>query len=350
MIHELTSISIYNFRNYKHLSLDLCVLSNILLYGVNGSGKTNFLEAISLFESQKGLRKANSSELQSTYSTFPWAIHLKFSGNLVLTVGIDNLKKKIFKINGKPTKFAEFGKYIWITWITPRLDLTLSDNQSEQRKFFDHLISGVINNHKEKINRYKALIKERQFVLKRYKNEKWLDKIEYDIAIYALAIHKNRATVIEMINHTLENQIRININGSFESRPEINVILETLKNNRIHDSQNNSTFFGPHKTNFEIYYSNKQINSNLCSTGEQKMILIDILCAAIKIHQEVNNTCTLLLLDDVFAHLDRVKIMYILERIESLNIQCFFTSVDDALKSFSNCEVFHIENGVMSKV
>lgn len=350
MIHELTSISIYNFRNYKHLSLDLGVLRNVLLYGVNGSGKTNFLEAISLFESQKGLRKANSLELQSTYSTFPWAVHLKFSGDLILTVGIDNLKKKIFKVNGKSTKFSEFGQYVWITWITPRLDLTLSDNQSEQRKFFDHLISGVINNHKDKINRYKSLIKERQLILKRYQNDKWLDKIEYDIAICALNIHKNRVTVIEMINSTLDHQIKININGLFESRPEINIVLETLKNNRIHDAQNNSTFFGPHKTNFEIYYSNKQINSNLCSTGEQKTILIDILCAAIKIHQEVNNTCTLLLLDDVFAHLDKVKIKYLLERIESLKIKCFFTSVDDSLKNFNSCEVLRIENGVISKI
>ena len=54
----IKKISLKNFRNHKNLNLNLNN-SSILIYGGNGSGKTNILEAISLLNQGKGLRKAN---------------------------------------------------------------------------------------------------------------------------------------------------------------------------------------------------------------------------------------------------------------------------------------------------
>ena len=54
----IKKISLKNFRNHKSLNLNL-KNSSILIYGGNGSGKTNILEAISLLNQGKGLRKAN---------------------------------------------------------------------------------------------------------------------------------------------------------------------------------------------------------------------------------------------------------------------------------------------------
>ena len=54
----LEKLSLKNFRN--HVELDLHVNAvPILIYGDNGSGKTNILEAISLLNQGKGLRKSN---------------------------------------------------------------------------------------------------------------------------------------------------------------------------------------------------------------------------------------------------------------------------------------------------
>ena len=54
----IEKISLKNFRNHTNLNLNLNN-SSILIYGGNGCGKTNILEAISLLNQGKGLRKAN---------------------------------------------------------------------------------------------------------------------------------------------------------------------------------------------------------------------------------------------------------------------------------------------------
>ena len=53
----IKKISLKNFRNHKSLNLNL-KNSSILIYGGNGSGKTNILEAISLIKSGQRLKKS----------------------------------------------------------------------------------------------------------------------------------------------------------------------------------------------------------------------------------------------------------------------------------------------------
>ena len=54
----IEKLNLINFRNHKNLNFILNN-SSILIYGENGCGKTNVLEAISLLNQGKGLRKAN---------------------------------------------------------------------------------------------------------------------------------------------------------------------------------------------------------------------------------------------------------------------------------------------------
>ena len=52
------SIKLENYRNFKNFETDFISRSNVLI-GKNGSGKTNILESISLFETGRGFRKDN---------------------------------------------------------------------------------------------------------------------------------------------------------------------------------------------------------------------------------------------------------------------------------------------------
>ena len=51
-----SNIKLNNFRNFENYSLEFSNNCNVF-YGKNGSGKTNLLEAISLFSKGRGLRK-----------------------------------------------------------------------------------------------------------------------------------------------------------------------------------------------------------------------------------------------------------------------------------------------------
>ncbi len=54
----IKKLTLKNFRNHIDLSLNISE-SSLLIYGDNGCGKTNILEAISLLNQGKGLRKSN---------------------------------------------------------------------------------------------------------------------------------------------------------------------------------------------------------------------------------------------------------------------------------------------------
>ena len=52
---KITNLSLNNFRNYKDIELTLDK-SPVIIFGENGSGKTNLLEAISFSAPGRGIR------------------------------------------------------------------------------------------------------------------------------------------------------------------------------------------------------------------------------------------------------------------------------------------------------
>ncbi len=54
----LTRLALENFRNYAAVSLKLDG-RHVCLYGANGSGKTNLIEAVSMLAPGRGLRGAD---------------------------------------------------------------------------------------------------------------------------------------------------------------------------------------------------------------------------------------------------------------------------------------------------
>ncbi len=55
-------INLINFRNFENLNIKFSKNCNVF-FGNNGSGKTNLLEAISMFSKGRGLRKDKLSNL-----------------------------------------------------------------------------------------------------------------------------------------------------------------------------------------------------------------------------------------------------------------------------------------------
>lgn len=344
MSHSIKTLSLHNFRNYRHLYLEIEVGRPTFFVGRNGAGKTNVLEAISIFESSSGMRKARGEELQSRFSPHPWAASLVFDDGTQLSSGLDASGRRVSKKDGKDSRFSDFSNHIWITWITPRLDLVLSESNSEQRKFFDHLVAGIFPDHKTLLGKYKQLLKERGKILYHSNDDVWLLKIEEQLGLLAVAIHQNRFGFINLVK---PGMVCLSLEGEFEMRPELGVFIDTMKRNRMSDRSALSPIFGPHKTRWRITYLRKGIEAGLCSTGEQKIMLFDIIRAGVEVYRRINDTCCVLLLDEVFAHLDRQKLGEIAILIESLDTQCFFTCVDAELTDvFRAPSVIKVEDGM----
>ena len=70
---KIAKISLNNFRNYSDLEL-FPNKSPIVIFGENGSGKTNILEAISFLAPGKGLRSIKYEDVTHKNNKLGWSV------------------------------------------------------------------------------------------------------------------------------------------------------------------------------------------------------------------------------------------------------------------------------------
>ena len=91
--------------------------------------------------------------------------------------------------------------------------------------------------------------------------------------------------------------------------------------------QNESTD-GINHTDFKVYFKKKNMPAELCSTGEQKALLVSIILAQTKCQILDKGFAPVLLLDEVTTHLDDVKRDALLHKIKDLHLQAWITSTE----------------------
>ena len=95
--------------------------------------------------------------------------------------------------------------------------------------------------------------------------------------------------------------------------------IQALKASRQRDKLHKCTHFGVHRANFEVIYADKNLTASLCSTGEQKLLLIATIIA------QTSTKKSIILLDDVFSHLDHKHRDNLLEYICTSQSQAWVT-------------------------
>ena len=122
--------------------------------------------------------------------------------------------------------------------------------------------------------------------------------------------------------------------------------LQALSDTRSKDAYRGITSIGPHRTELQVRYKDKGILANICSTGEQKSLLISIILAVAKSYKNYCNLSPILLLDEVFAHLDNNKKESLSKEIKSLNIQAFMTGTEesDFMTFNENSYIINLDN------
>ena len=185
-------IKLNNFRNFKEFSISLNNQCNVLI-GPYCSGKTNFLESISLFEKGRGFRKdmlfnmINNSDKNNIFSIK--SIFNTNENNLDLTLTCElnenKLKKKLF-VNGSGTNesIKYFEKMYSIIWFLPEMERLFLGSPSLRRNFFDRLIYNVNKEYLIIVSNYKKKILERNNILKEKKYDpNWVYQLEKEILL-----------------------------------------------------------------------------------------------------------------------------------------------------------------------
>lgn len=355
----ITKVSLVNYRNHQKIDVD----TNhkfILISGQNGSGKTNLLEAISLLAPGRGLRSAKFEDIlgKLTEPANEWAVCSEVNyHDDINRIATGYLKqsinaKRIIKINETVLqKQSEVLHYLKIIWLTPQMDGIFLDSPSVRRRLLDRLSYNFYPEHAIEVAKYEHFMRSRMKLLSNDNyDELWVNNLEKSIIDAAINIAKTRVECVDLINKYIAElktafiKPHLQVKGNIEemlSEVDLDKIRENIKqqfkNNRFRDAKSKRTNFGTHLSDLKVVNLQKNVSANHSSTGEQKAMLISMLLAQIKAMNDLFNCAPIVLLDEVFAHLDENRRSQLAQELNDLQAQIWITSTEpDLAKVFSN--------------
>lgn len=342
----LTRLRLKDYRNYETLSLDLDG-RHVCLYGSNGAGKTNLLEAVSQLGPGRGLRSATLADLTRHGAESGWTISSVIDDRKV-GVGLEtdgNTSKRVIRVDGAPAQAADLAELIRIVWLTPAMDGVFRGGASERRRFFDRQVMAHIPSHGTASARYERAMRERNALLERgHVDPAWADAIETRLAEAGAEIAINRAHVLESLQAAVDARPDgyfpkgdLSLDGEAEQRAiageDFKTIFETLteayRTGRRRDMAAGRTLSGPHRSDLAVIHRPTGMPAGEASTGQQKALLIGLILASAKaLSQDGEGPSPILLLDEAAAHLDADRRAALFDELCDLGGQAWLTGTE----------------------
>jgi DNA replication and repair protein RecF len=344
-----------DFRSYPGLDLALDA-QMIVLCGDNGAGKTNLLEALSLFTAGRGLRRAELADCARIGGKGTFAISLELdapSGRLQLGTGLeaqsDGTQTRRYRLDREPVgSIRAFADHIRVVWLTPAMDGLFGGAAGERRRFLDRLVLALDAEHGTRVNAMERALRNRNRLLEDgpRADRAWLDAAEREVAELAVAVAAARTETVARLAVLIAAErddaspfpwAELNLKGDVENlvaaRPALEVeeiYREMLCDNRGRDAAAGRTLIGPHAADLIVTHGPKQAEAARSSTGEQKALLVGLVLAHAELVAEMSAIAPLILLDEIAAHLDPVRRRALFDKLATLKSQVWMTGADEA--------------------
>ena len=339
-LHRLT---LSHFRSYAAATLQTRA-GMVVLTGPNGAGKTNLLEAISLLGPGRGLRGARVAELARA-GTAAWGIAGKFSGawgDFEIGTGTPPdgpPDKRVFRLNGAPARNqAELSERVAAIWLTPQMDRLFQDGASGRRRFLDRLAWALEPGHAREVAAYDNAMAQRNRLLSQGGEADWLAGLEDAMARHGVAATAARRALVARLDASLAAgalggfpAARLSLRDTTPEGPALaaeDSLRAVLRAARNRDRAAGAAVEGPHRCDLEMFHREKDLPAALCSTGEQKALLVSTVLAHAGLIHAARGFAPLLLLDEVAAHLDGGRRAALFEALAGLGAQAWLTGTE----------------------
>lgn len=333
----LTRLTLRDFRNHAATRLDGMARFNVLT-GENGAGKTNVLEALSLFAPGRGLRRANPAEMAASHGAGGFAVSGEIDdGAVTLAVGTDAATpgRRQVRINGAEAPALRLGEWLAITWLTPAMDRLFAEGAGARRRFLDRLVLALDPGHARLATRYDTALRERNRLLAQADapDPAWLDALEAPMAEAGAALAAARRALSGRLDAALGAEpegpfARPSLGYASETPPDAADFADMLREGRRRDRAAGRSLAGPHRDDLAVTLAAKAMAAEACSTGEQKAMLIAIVLAHAAL--DADQRPRLLLLDEIAAHLDPLRRAALYARLAATGAQVWMTGTEMA--------------------
>lgn len=378
----IEQLKLSSFRCYESLTLDLGNdLPPVILTGRNGAGKTNLLEAISYLVPGRGLRGARLSDVVKrreenknltdgvVFLPERWAVFARvrtLHGTVQLGTGRDDTsERRQIHVDGQNQKSQSvLGNYLSLIWLTPAMDRLFCGDPATRRRFLDRLVQAFDANYANLMADYNYALKQWSNLLREGRMDtQWLSCLEETMASCGVAIAAARKDTVERLGvflaqkqETLFPTASIALHGLLEdeldtlSALDVEGSFKELLASMRHVFADGGNVQGPHTSDFSVVHQDKGMEASLCSTGEQKALLISIILAQTKAQKQEKGQDPILLLDEVAAHLDSHRRNSLFELLCALSSQVWLTGTDENVFAslYGKAQFFNIENAMVS--
>ncbi len=387
----LKKLALVNFRNYSHQEFSLNGKFNFI-YGDNGHGKTNILEAISFTTFGRSFLGSAEGDC-IRFGEQEFFIESEFENDIgnrdFVGVNYSNVSrtKTVHWNKNRVSSFSGeiFGRFP-IVFLTPQsLNITYG-NPSERRKFFDILISQSSPLYLQYLKDLAKILRQKNALLKNYSlfrkysfselkdlmnsyNEKLADvssKIIFKrlnfLDEYMKFFEKNYAMLLNRehfayIGYRTDVPDIIN-EGLKPDADDIRKKTEEFIYGKFEEEVSRSmTLAGPHRDDYIFHIEKENAGrekfelKNFASQGEHKTFLIALKLSEYDYLSSKRGTSPVMLLDDILSELDINRVSKIISHLKDFG-QIFLTTTDmeysESMKKYydeSEIALFKIEHG-----
>jgi DNA replication and repair protein RecF len=219
---------------------------------------------------------------------------------------------------------------------------------AERRRFLDRLALAVDAKMRSPLGRYDRAMRQRNRLFQMREGSPALfEGLEEQMAEAGVAIAAARleavARLASLIDRTraargpdtpfpwaslaLEGGLEASLaeKPATEVEDDFRLILERV---RERDRAASRALEGPHLSDLIVVHGPKGAPAELCSSGEQKALLIGLILAKAELIKEIEGPSPLVLLDEVAAHLDQARRKALFAEILRLGAQAWMTGTD----------------------
>jgi DNA replication and repair protein RecF len=305
----------------------------------------------------RGLRRAPFEQLIRHGSSNGWAVAADVSlAGVSAALGTAYRPESIAKtrptrqvmIDGRLQKStAPLGRHMRILWLTPAMDRIFSGPPGDRRRLCDRLAAGLDPDHTSRLTNFENLMRQRNRLLaETAADPSWISSLEHQMAEEAIALTAGRLQTLDSLAAQMASgaveafpwvKLRLlgDLSEGLQNSPAVQVedqYRRMLRDSRRADRSAGRTLVGPHRADLEVTHGPKEIDAGLCSTGEQKAMLISVVLGHAKaMKNTLGGILPLLLLDEAVAHLDAERRSGLFRELQALRAQCWLTGTDRGL-------------------
>ena len=356
---HFTHIKLHQFRNYPSLEMDLHPGITVL-YGPNGSGKTNLLEAMHLLSLGRSHRTLQDREMVAAGCE-----HTLVQGETCRLDGAHEIEvqlhphqkphKKVFLYNKPAQRIGDLMGHATVVMFSPEDIRIVRDGPAARRRFVDMQLSQIRPSYLRVLKTYLTILESRNALLKENRLigvqdfATQLDTWDEQLARAAAPLVKARRWFLQelslnasqqyaAISENPEEPFALRYSGPLaEAEDVFESMLAALQRTRREDMQRMYTTFGPHRDDVALLLCDRDLRA-FGSQGQLRTAVLSMKLGEIRLIENEMGESPTLLLDDVFSELDLKRRNALLK--STSGIQTLLSCTDRADAAGAKADVF----------